>query len=298
MRYKFKVILAAIVSVTGLNFYAQKDSVSAWKFKSLYSLNGTQSSFVNWNAGGRNNISLLASFSGGLYYSHKHIKWSNDLNMAFGGVRYLDKNPGLILQKTDDRVDFSSIIGHQFSKYLFTSFIAGFKTQMVNGYAYPNDSVRVSTFMAPGYLNLGLGIDYIKSDNFSIFTSPIAAKSTFVMDKVLSDAGAFGVEKGKRYRQEFGAYIKMKYNHTLAKNIEMKSKLELFSNYLHKPQNIDINAELQLLFRINAFISTTVQWNLIYDDDVNIRDAKGKIGPRTQFKSVIGVGLSYKLESK
>ncbi len=298
MSYKFNVILALLVSIKTLNFYAQKDSLSPWKFKSLFSLNGTQSSFVNWNAGGRNNISLLASFSGGLYYSHEHIKWSNDLNIALGGVRYLDKNPGLVLQKTDDRVDFSSIIGHQFSKYLFTSFIAGFKTQMVNGYAYPNDSVRVSTFMAPGYLNLGLGIDFIKSDNFSIFTSPIAAKSTFVLDDVLSAAGAFGVDKGKRYRQEFGAYVKIKFNHNLAKNIEMKSKLELFSNYLHKPQNIDINAELQLLFRINAFISTTVQWNLIYDDDVNIRDAKGKIGPRTQFKSVIGVGLSYKLESK
>jgi hypothetical protein len=38
-----------------------QDSTSYWKFKSLYSLNGTQTSFVNWNAGGRNNISLIGS---------------------------------------------------------------------------------------------------------------------------------------------------------------------------------------------------------------------------------------------
>jgi hypothetical protein len=34
---------------------------------------------------------------------------------------------------------------------------------------------------------------------------------------------------------------------------------------------------------------------LIYDDDIDIRDSKGNIGPRTQFKSVLGLGISYKM---
>jgi hypothetical protein len=88
----------------------------------------------------------------------------------------------------------------------------------------------------------------------------------------------------------------MKYNRPLAKNIEMKSKLELFSNYLNKPENIDVNAELLLLFRVNSLISASAQWNLIYDDDIRITDQWGNTGPRTQFKSVIGIGISYKLE--
>jgi len=126
----------------------------------------------------------------------------------------------------------------------------------------------------------------------------VAAKSTFVLNDSLSSIGAFGVEKGSRYRQEYGAYLKMKFNRVLAKNIEMKSKLELFSNYLKNPQNIDVNAEVLLLFRVNSLFSASAQWNLFYDDDIKIRDVKGGYGLRTQFKSVLGIGISYKLESK
>ena len=38
------------------------------------------------------------------------------------------------------------------------------------------------------------------------------------------------------------------------------------------------------------------RWNVPLDDDIRITDADGNIGPRTQFKSVIGIGLSYKIE--
>ena len=173
----------------------------------------------------------------------------------------------------------------------------GFKTQFADGFTYPNDSIAVSKFMAPGYMNLALGTDYVKDANFSVFGSPFAAKTTFVMDDSLSQIGSFGVEKGERIRYEFGAFLKLKWNAELMKNIEMKSKLELFSNYLNNPQNIDVNAELLFVFRVNSLFSATAQWNLIYDDDIQIRDINGKVGPRTQFKSVLGIGISYKLEN-
>jgi hypothetical protein len=296
-----KITLFTLLSVAFLlhnSVHAQQDTVRYWKLKSLYSLNGTQNSFINWNAGGRNNISMIASIGASALYTKRNMKWSNDLSIALGGIMYLDKKNGNTIQKTDDRLDLSSSYGVKFSEFFYTTVIGGFKTQMADGFNYPNDSVKVSTFMAPGYLNLALGIDYIKSDKFSIFASPVAAKSTFVMDDSLSAAGAFGVEKGSRYRQEYGAYFKMKYDRTLAKNIEMKSKLELFSNYLNKPQNIDVNAELLLIFRVNSLFTASAQWNLIYDDDIDIRDANGGFGPRTQFKSVLGIGISYKLDSK
>ncbi len=151
--------------------------------------------------------------------------------------------------------------------------------------------------MAPGYLNLALGIDYSPKENFSIFTSFLSEKSTFVLNDYLSNLGVFGVDKGKKSRQEYGAYVKLRYNSNIMKNIEMRSKLELFSNYLVNPQNIDINGELIFNFKINSIFSALAQWNLIYDDDVKIRDLNGKTGPRTQFKSVLGIGISYKIEN-
>ncbi|MEN9743423.1 MAG: hypothetical protein RLZZ65_1228 [Bacteroidota bacterium] len=294
-RYQRNSIFFLLFSLSAALSMRAQDSVTYWKFKSLYSLSGTQTSFVNWNAGGRNNISLIGSASASAYYTQDNIKWTNDLSFALGGIKYFD-NKGIGAQKTDDRLDVSSTFGMQLSKGFFLTFASSFRTQSINGFAYPNDSVPVSSFMAPGFLNIGLGADFRKDDNFNIFFSSIALKSTFVLDDSLSAKGSFGVEPGMRYRQEYGAYLKMKYNKVLAKNIEMKSKLELFSNYLHNPENIDVNTELVLLFRVNSLVSASAQWNLIYDDDIRITDALGNIGPRTQFKSVIGIGLSYKIE--
>ena len=270
---------------------------SNWKLKSLHSLNGTQSSFVNWNSGGRNNISLNASILASANFNKEMWSWSNDLSLAFGGIKYLDESEVFMYQKTDDKIDLSSMAGIRISKKFLISLNAGFKTQFADGFNYPNDSIAISKFMAPGYMNLALGTDYVKDANFSVFGSPFAAKTTFVMDDSLSQIGSFGVEKGERVRHEFGAFIKLKWNTALMKNIEMKSKLELFSNYLNNPENIDINAELVFVFRVNSLFSATAQWNLIYDDDIQIRDIDGNVGPRTQFKSVLGIGISYKLEN-
>ena len=274
----------------------ERDSLSVWKVKSLYSLSGTQSSFVNWNSGGRNNISLIGNISASADYNKDKWNWSSDVTLAFGGIKYLDGN-GVDLQKTDDKIDLSSIVGMRISKRFLISINSGFKTQFADGFTYPNDSIAVSKFMAPGYLNLALGTDYIKDGNFSVFGSPFAAKTTFVLDDSLSQIGAFGVDKGERVRYEFGAFVKLKWNAKLMKNISMKSKIELFSNYLNNPENIDINASVAFVFRVNSLFSATAQWNLVYDDDINIRDRNGNFGPRTQFKSVLGIGISYKLEN-
>ena len=313
-----KSILLAVTLLSYFNGFSQvkdtlqkKDSIPPkyWKLKAIYGLNGTQSSFVNWNAGGRNNISILGTISASANYTKNNVKWSNDLSIALGGLQYLEKNMPESLQKTDDRIDITSNFGMKIKKHVFVSFVGGFKTQMLDGFSFPNDSIRISTFMAPGYVNTALGIDYIKSDNFSVFTSPFAAKMTFVNDQILADAGSFGVEKavfdglgnvitaGKRFRGEFGAYVKLKFNKTVAKNIDLKSKIELFSNYMQNPQNIDVNAEALFTFKVNSWFSASLQWSLIYDDDIAIRDSYGNIGPRTQFKSVLGLGVSYKMKN-
>lgn len=289
----------------------KKDSIvpKFWKLKAIYGLNGSQSSFVNWNAGGRNNVSLLGTISASATYTKNNVKWTNDFALALGGMQYIEKGTTETLQKTDDKIDIASNLGMKIKNHVYISFIGGFKTQLLNGFSYPNDSIRISTFMAPGYVSAALGIDYIKSDNFSVFTSPFASKMTFVNDQLLANAGAFGVEKatfdglgnvltaGKRFRGEFGAYLKIKFNKTVAKNIDLKSKFELFSNYVNHPQNLDVNAEALFTFKVNSWFSASLHWSVIYDDDINIRDANGQVGPRTQFKSVLGIGISYKMKN-
>ena len=296
MNTKFRTIPVILSCFFLINIYANQDTTKHWKLKSIFSLNGTQSSFVNWNAGGRNNASFIGSIRANAYYTDSKWKLANDLHLSFGAIKYLDNLPASF-QKTDDKIDFSTSGEFKFFKKLSLSLFSGLKTQMIHGYVYPNDTVIVSSFMAPGYLNLALGIDFSPKENLSIFTSFLSEKSTFVLNDYLSKLGVFGVEKGKKSRQEYGAYVKVKYNMNLMRNIEMRAKLELFSNYLVNPQNIDVNGELIFNFKINSLFSALAQWNLIYDDDVKIRDAKGNSGPRTQFKSVLGIGISYKIEN-
>ena len=293
-------------------FTQVKDTLTPkkWQAEVTYNLNGTQTSFVNWSAGGRNNVSVLASIIANATYSNKAIKWTNDLGLSLGGLKYLEKDSKEKLQKTDDKIDLSTNIGYKLKEHFYLSVLGGVKTQMLDGFGFPNDSVRISKFLAPGYVSLAVGIDYTPTKDLSAFLSPMAMKLTIVNDALLANSGAFGVEpatfdsfgnvvtKGKRLRSEVGAYFKLTYKKTLAKNIDLKSKVELFSNYVVKPQNIDVNAEALFVFKVNSLFSASLQWNLLYDHDIQILDAKGFTGPRTQFKSMLGLGLSYKMKSK
>ena len=73
--------------------------------------------------------------------------------------------------------------------------------------------------------------------------------------------------------------------------VDFKTVLELFSDYLKDPQNIDVYWDVFLNFTINEFLSANISTSLIYDHDVVI---EGESGPRTQFKEVFGIGLAVK----
>ncbi len=285
--------------------------VSAWRKSTNFGLNGSQSSFVNWNAGGRNNVTLIVFSESSAVYTCKKFKWTNDLGAALGGLQFIGKGSGdEVLQKTDDRIELATKFSRAINpkKNLFLTINGAFKTQFLDGFQNPNDSARVSTFMAPGYLNFGLGIDYMPNDNFSMLVSPLAAKITYVNDETLANEGAFGVEaaeydlttgqllkKGERRRDEFGAYFKMKFKKELFKNIHVAATMDLFTNYLDRPENVDVNADVLMTFKVNSWCSASLNFTLKYDHDIMIEDAEGNVGPRTQFKSVLGLGISHSL---
>ena len=166
--------------------------------------------------------------------------------------------------------------------------------------------------MAPGYALAAIGFDYKPNDKFSAFIAPVTGKFTFVNDDSLARYGAFGVQKEIRdpdqggkitqnyltHREEFGAYLKMQYRTKLMENITFETILELFSNYMNNPQNVDVNWTTLTTFKVNKFISATLATQLIYDDDIKVLrsggDLKGTTGPDIQFKQVLGVGFTYK----
>jgi hypothetical protein len=59
-----------------------------------------------------------------------------------------------------------------------------------------------------------------------------------------------------------------------------------------------MNVENIFAFKVNKWFSASIQWNLIYDDDIKSVDRFGNTGPRLQFKSVLGLGIAYTLTNE
>jgi hypothetical protein len=178
---------------------------------------------------------------------------------------------------------------------------------MAPGYKYPDKTNKISDLFSPAYLLLALGLDYKPSDHFSAFIAPVTGKITFVTDQKLSDAGAFGVKPGNKSLTEFGGYLRAIYTRNdfksaFLKNVTFTSKVDLFSNYLEKPQNIVVNWETLIAFKVNKFLSANVNTQLVYDDKIKVpfdRNGNGtietgeSIGSLIQFKEILGIGFSY-----
>ncbi len=277
----------------------ETDTIASWKKGGISNLNLAQTSLVNWAAGGNNSVAvngLLSLF--GTYTDEVNV-WENTLDLGYG----LLKQTGYGLMKTDDRIDFTSKYGRKAFKDFYYAGLVNFRTQFSPGYNYPNDSVKISDFLAPGYLLTAVGLNYIPNPYFNAFFSPLTSKLTFVNDEFLSNQGAFGVEPGKLLKSELGGYIRLgfaknDFNEGVFKNISIASKLDLFSNYLKNPQYIDVNWENIIGMKVNEFITVSLNTHLIYDYDIKFdSDGDGDLTgerARIQFKEILGIGLMYK----
>tara|TARA_Y100000766_G_C18899812_1_gene602817 strand:- start:755 stop:1675 length:921 start_codon:yes stop_codon:yes gene_type:complete len=273
------------------------DTVKSWKKGALFNLGFNQVTLLNWAAGGNNSISGNGVANFHLNYIGEKCSWENNLVSGYGILKQNLES----IQKTDDNIELTSTFGKKATDNWFYSGLLNFKSQFSDGFNYPNDSVKISTFLAPGYLLGAIGMNYKLKEYFTLFVSPITSKTTFVLDETLSKAGAFGVDSEKTIRNEVGGYLRGNFQKAVMKNVKITSSLGLFSNFIKNPENIDINWDLLILMKVNKFITTTINTNLIYDDDVIITQDKNGDGineingPRIQFKEIIGIGFSYKL---
>jgi len=293
------IMTSAIISGYNATTFSQDtDTVKYWKTGGVFSLNMAQSSFTNWAAGGQNSLALNGLINLNANFRKDKQAWDNTLTLGYGKMQQKGNDLGWV--KTDDRIDLLSKYGYQASKFWYYTGLVSFKTQMAPGYNYPNTVDKISDLFSPAYLLFSLGMDYKPSPVFSVYLSPLTVKTTIVADDVLSAAGAFGVDPGKKFRAELGAYANLLFKKDeIIKNVNFQSKLDLFSNYLHNPQNVDVSWENLIVMKVNKFLSATVTTHLLYDDDILIKvgeDSEGDpvLGKRVQFKEVIGVGFTYK----
>ena len=276
---------------------------SAWVFSGNLSATFNQVALTNWVAGGENTLGGQAAALLDLKYAKDKRLWQNTLELGYGLMKQGDKD----VIKNLDKIDFASQYGYQATQTWYYSALFGLKTQFAEGYKYPDTKNVISDFAAPLYLQLSLGANYKPDNHFSALISPLTARWTFVMNQDLADRGAFGVKKGtfdnagvritpgENLRTELGGYIKLGCTNSYFNNmLGLATKLELFSNYLDNPQNIDVNYDLLLDFKLSSFLTARAQLTLIYDDDQKFPNAAGKPVAALQVRQMFGLGLAYR----
>ncbi|MBX3163484.1 MAG: DUF3078 domain-containing protein [Bacteroidetes bacterium] len=324
---KITLSLLAILSLETFannNLTLTKDSLATdsakkeknWKTSGFFGVNASQTSLSNWQGGGQDNVAFNFIFNLQADYTKGKHSWTNKLDAQYGIMK---PGVGIFRKNIDQLFAMSKYSINAFSKYWFYSAQADYRTQFAPGYNYVGDSIAgnaTSDMNSPGYIQLALGLDYKPADYFSVTFAPVAGKITRVNRQYLADEGAYGVTAatydangimlahGKRTRAEFGGRIVVKFKKDIAKNVNWDSYLDLFSNYMNNPQNIDVVFNNLVTIKVSKFFSVNLISQMIYDDDIIIRrdwnqdglyDNPNDInGPRLQLLTTLAVGFGYK----
>ncbi len=292
-----------------------------------------QTSLTNWAAGGDNTVSLAAFIDANANYKKNEMFWNNRLQLDYGFL-YASSKP--IIQKNTDRIYLESKWGYKTEamKNFYFSANYDFKSQFAPGYEYKTPSVEglenlpmkdkvqawmdarkpLSGILSPAYTNLALGIDWTPAKWLSVNFAPLTGGFVIVEDVRFRQSYSMplrkeweGITEGvptdgsqlRSARFEFGAQLKVDAKVNVNDNFSYSTQVVLFSNYLDKPQNMRVNWDNRIDWKLAKYFSFTVTTNLIYDDKVMIfSDKDGKTHQRIQFKESVAFGFTYTIASK
>ncbi len=276
-----------------------------WKYRSEASFVFSQSALSNWVKGGANSISTALDITGYADYTNKALKLSsNNFARLKLGFMKSGTNP---VRKNLDLLETNSKLNHKaFGKFDFSAIFL-FKSQIAPGFNYTkvagvDTAILVSRLFNPIIITAGLGLDYKPNKVTSINLSPFSYKGTFVRDKDI-DQTKYGIPADKRSKNEPGASFMITNEYKPLKNITVTNRLQLFTNYINNPLNIDVDWEMIAVANLNWFTDVRFNTHLIFDDDTKTVEMDGgnpvlipgtttpKKTARIQFKELIGFSL-------
>lgn len=273
----------------------QKKEHVGWKSKAHFSLLFNQSAFnFDWQGGGTSNIAGNVALNYEFNYKKKSLTWDNKIITDYG-VTFLKEED--FPRKTNDRIEFNSRLGQRIGNGFWNySLFINFRSQFDKGYRFSKDPDTEETirteethFFSPAFMQIGPGVLWKKSDDLHINIAPVTSRMIFV-DKEFTnvidyvDGNYFGVDAGESTRFEFGGSLAAYGKFTLLKNVVIENLLNLYSNYIEDPENIDIDYTLNMDLLVNKYITGSFVFQAIYDDNA----ASG-----FQIREVIGLGLKY-----
>ena len=304
-----------------------------WTKKAGLGLGLDQTAIINPRLGaGNEQIGVRGILSGSATYRMGRMAWDNVGVMQYGiqkigslGVN-LNEVP---FTKSVDNLQLGSKFGYGIAENspFYYSVASTFRSQLSATYVgntltpiaglegssiYPISS----DFFSPALFTLAPGIDYKPTENFSVMFSPATLRMLFVMNENIAKTGVMGNKVTKneagmvtdpgKITTQLGASLAISYKESFFnKKINFQTGLNLFSNYLNKPQNIIVDWGTTTKFNIFKGWGIALNTNLWYDDNVDVikkdKDALGtpalglpagyRLGKGTQF--VEGLFVTY-----
>ena len=227
----------------------------------------SQAALSNWVKGGENSLSTAMDITEYANYENKSL---NLASYNFARIKLGFLTSGSDVKKNLDLIETNSKLNHKaFGKFDFSGVLL-FKTQIAPGYNYSTepDPTMVSKFLNPATLTIGIGLDYKPNKTTSVNFSPLSYKGTYMTDTVGPlDQTSYGIPKDKKSLHEPGVSLMVTHEFKPVKTVSIVNRLQLFTNYIHNPQNIDVDWEMIATASLNWFTDVRLNTHLIYDDD-------------------------------
>ena len=245
-------------------------SQSAWKHTLVAGLNVTHLSFTDWAGGGENALAYTTVVDGKSIQDLETTNWSNTYKLSYGQTR-LGSKP---LRKTDDKIEFESVLTYKLGTTINPYVSATLKTQFDVGYKYDDAAgtkTPLSRFWAPAYLTQSAGFGY----------APIPEVKTRLGVALREVRSKFGYIENNKTEGGLESITDAEWN--LDTNLMLKSKLELFSAF-NKIDLIIVRSDNTLAAKVSKYVSVTL--NVQFVNDANV-------SARTQIKEVLAMGIVY-----
>lgn len=303
MIHKFCLLLFVCLNVILLQAQeTQPDTLKKWTsgaglgfdFVQLFQLNPRQGA-------GQNRLGLGGATNFFAKYKDGRRAWDNLANWQFGlqrlgsGVIAQGATEKIPFQKAIDELRLNSKFGYKTSdtsKFFYT-LDGSFFSQITPTYndaglpgnfpkALSDTSLLLSKFFSPATITISAGMDYKPTPNLSFYYSPIGAKFLIVSNDEIAATGIQGnpvtkdadgvITNFKNVDAQFGSLVRANYaNKFMEDRLAYTSALLLFSNYLHNPENIDVDWTNELAFNIFKGFQLALTANLFYDHDIMVQ---------------------------
>jgi hypothetical protein len=282
------------------------DSTNHWTNKVFFHIGINGSLLYNWTAGGESNLSIQSVAKVNLDYKKDNVKFSNELDLIYG----LATGHGKLLVKESDLIQLESELNYNISGKVHLSLLTHLTTQLAPGYIYtetdtdPEIKTQYSSFLSPALSHEAIGINII-GESYEFGVSPLAMKQTIVSNSNISPE-IYGVEPGKKIKNETGVYFNINGNFKFLKDkLVLDSDIIAFSEY-KELSSIDILFKYLLQYKISKTFSVMSSMFLLYDKDIGrpklidtdgngIPDSISESNSDIQIKQILSIGVNLSL---